>query len=75
MELCPLQVLQGPTRAKYDCTHSPLWTSKYSTPSIILKRRRMTFFSRAPAALRPEVKLGYANACLEEVESDSYRSL
>ena len=72
MDPCPLEVLQGPTWAESERTHSPLWTSKYSTPSTILKRRRMTFLSRAPAALRPEVKPGSADACLEEVESVSF---
>ena len=71
----PLHVLQGPTGAESDRTHSPLWTSKYSVPSTILKRRRMTFLRRAPAVLRPEVKSGSAEACFDEVESDSYLSL
>ena len=75
MDPCPLHLLQGPTGAESDRTHSPLWTSKYSPPSTILKRRRMTFLRRAPAVLGPHVESGSADAYLEEVESDSYRSL
>ena len=74
MSPCPLQVLQGPTGAESDSTHSPLCTWKNSTPPTTLNRCRMTFLSRAPAGLRPTVKSGSADACLEELDSVSYLS-
>ena len=75
MAPCTMHVLQGPTRVESVRTHSPLLTSKYSTPSTTLNRRRMTFLSHAPAALRPEVKSASVDACLDELESNSYLSL
>ena len=61
-------VLQGPTGSSVVLTHSPFWISKNSAPSMYLKRRLMTFFSRIPASLSPGSRRISSPDCGPEVE-------